>query len=335
MFGSQVRGNAAGAGRLRDRLRSGKFVVTAEIVPPVSCEARDLIAKVEGLKGVADAVNVTDGAGARSHMGTLAAAALLIRSSVDPIMQLTCRDRNRIALQSDLLAAAAMGVENILLLTGDDPKAGDQPDAKPVFDLDSVTLTQIAARMRDRHELMSGQRISGTVDFFIGAADALIDPPPGWKPLRLKAKIDAGAQFVQSQFCMDAGVAARYARCLEDNGIGGLHLLVGICPLRSARSARWMREKLHGTIIPDPVVARLEGAADPVREGRKICAELVEALSENPDVAGVHIMAPGNDAGLAEVVAEAARIAARKPRRTAKPRDSQGSACGWRPGAER
>ncbi len=335
MFGSQVRGNAAGPGRLRDRLRSGKFVVTAEIVPPVSCEARDLIAKVEGLRGVADAVNVTDGAGARSHMGTLAAAALLIRSGVEPVMQLTCRDRNRIALQSDLLAAAAMGVENILLLTGDDPKAGDQPDAKPVFDVDSVTLTQIAARMRDRHELMSGQRISGMVDFFIGAADALIDPPPGWKPVRLKAKIDAGAQFVQSQFCMDAGVVARYAQCLKDNGIGGLHLLIGVCPLRSARSARWMREKLHGSIVPDPVIARLEGAADPIREGRKICVELVEALSEMPDVAGVHIMAPGNDAGLAEAVAEAARIAARKPRQAAKARGGEGSVSGWRPGAER
>ena len=155
--------NAADAVGLRQRLRSGAFVVTAEVVPPVSCEARDLIGKIEPLRGVADAVNLTDGAGARSHMASLAAAALAVQSGVEPILQPTCRDRNRIALQSDLLAAAAMGIENLLLLRGDDPSAGDQPDAKPVFDVDASVLTQIAVGIRDRRELMSGRLRAGPI----------------------------------------------------------------------------------------------------------------------------------------------------------------------------
>jgi methylenetetrahydrofolate reductase (NADPH) len=296
----------------RERLTSGRFVVTAEVVPPISCDPEALFAKAMPLKGLADAVNVTDGAGARVHMGSLAAAALLVGVGVEPIVQLTCRDRNRIALQSDLLAAAALGIENLLLLRGDNPSAGDQPDAMPVFDLDTLTLSTVARDIRDQQKLMSGQRVTGRANFFIGAADTPIDPPAGWKPDRLKAKIDAGAQFAQTQFCMDPAVARRYAQRLADSGLGSFRLVIGLVPLRSARSARWIREKLPGTIIPDAIVARMEGASDPVREGREICDELVQELSETPGVGGVHIMAPGNDAGLAEAVAGAARVANRR-----------------------
>jgi methylenetetrahydrofolate reductase (NADPH) len=307
--------------QLRDCLEARRFAVTAEIVPPASCDAADLIARAEPLKGMADAVNVTDGAGARSHMAALAAAALLLQDGIEPILQLACRDRNRIALQSDLLGAAALGIENLLLLRGDDPGAGDQPDAKPVFDIDSIALTEVARRMRDERQLMSGQKVSGTARFLIGTADSPLDPPAGWKPTRLKAKIEAGAQFAQTQFCMDAKVAAAYARCLADNGLGDFPLLVGIAPLRSARSAQWIREKLPGSIIADAVVERLEHAADPATEGRKACLELVEELCTVPGVAGVHIMAPGSSAGLAEVVAEAASIARRR-----RPGSAPGSA---------
>jgi len=315
--------------QLRECLQSGRFAVTAEIVPPASCDRADLIAKARALKGVVSAVNVTDGAGARSHMGSLAAAALLLQSGVEPILQLTCRDRNRIALQSDLLAAAALGIENLLLLRGDDPSAGDQPDAKPVFDIDSLALTEVARRIRDRQELMSGQKISGKANFLIGTADTPIDPPAGWRPTRLEAKIDAGAQFAQTQFCMDAGVARRYAQRLAQSGLGSFALLIGLAPIRSARSARWIREKLHGSIVPDAVIERLEGSAEPVREGRRICLELVEELSDIPGVAGVHIMAPGNDAGLAEVVSEAARIAQRKSRRPPEQRRGEETSEAW------
>jgi methylenetetrahydrofolate reductase (NADPH) len=159
---------------------------------------------------------------------------------------------------------------------------------------------------------MSGQKVSGNANFFIGAADTPIDPPAGWKPDRLKAKVDAGAQFAQTQFCMDAGVARRYAQRLAENGLAGFRLVIGLVPLRSARSARWIRDNLPGSIVPDAIVARMEGAGDPVREGREICDELVEQLSVTPGIGGVHIMAPGNDAGLAEAVANAAQIAQRQ-----------------------
>jgi methylenetetrahydrofolate reductase (NADPH) len=314
MTGTDTHGSAPRINSLKEALRSGRFVVTAEIVPPASCDPADLIAKVEGLKGVVDAVNVTDGAGGRSHMGSLAAAALLLQAGIEPILQITTRDRNRIALQNELLGAAALGIENLLLLTGDPPSAGEQPDAKPVFDIDSLELTRVARRVRDERMLMSGQKVSGQPNFLIGTADSPVDPPAGWKPARLQTKIDAGAQFTQTQFCMDAGVVQRYARRLADNGLGEFPLLIGLAPIRSARSARWIRDKLPGSIVPDAVIERLEQAADAVREGRKICLELVEALSGTPGATGVHIMAPGNDAGLAEVVAEASRIASRKQR---------------------
>jgi methylenetetrahydrofolate reductase (NADPH) len=297
---------------LRSKLERGQFVLTAELAPPLSGNAGDLLSKAARLKGLADAVNVTDGASARAHLGALAAAALLVREGIEPILQLTCRDRNRIALQGELLAAAALGIENLLLLRGDNPGAGDQPDAKAVFDLDAVTLSAVARDIRDNQKTMSGQKVSGSARFFIGAADAPIDPPAGWKPDRLRAKIDAGAQFAQTQFCMDPAVARRYAQRLAENGLEGFPLAIGLVPLRSARSARWIRDNLPGSIVPDAIVARMEGAGDPVREGRKICDELVEQLSETPGVGGVHIMAPGNDTGLAEAVTSAAQIAHRR-----------------------
>jgi len=315
--------------RLRDCLQSGRFAVTAEIVPPVACRAADLIAKVRPVQDTADAVNVTDGAGARSHMGALAAATLLLQHGVEPVLQITCRDSNRIALQSNLLAAAALGIENLLLLRGDDPGAGDQPDAKPVFDLDSIALSRIARDIRNQQVLASGQKVSGRADFLIGVADAPIDPPAGWKPDRLKAKIEAGAQFAQTQFCFDPAVARRYTQCLADSGLGGFPLLIGLAPLRSARSARWIRDKLFGSIIPDAVVDRLERAGDPVKEGRKICSEIVEELAHVPGVAGVHIMAPGSDAGLAEAVAAAAAVAQRRTRRPRRLRNGEEVSEGW------
>src|SRR5512145_1604678 len=183
MPGSETRANAPRINRLREQLRAGRFVVTAEIVPPVACDRAALAPKIQALKAAADAVNVTDGAGARVHMGSLAAAVLLLEAGVEPILQITCRDRNRLALQSDLLAAATLRIENLLLLRGDDPSVGDQPDAKPVFDLDSSTLTTVARDLRDQHKLMSGQKVSGSAHFFLGAADTPLDPPAGWRPV--------------------------------------------------------------------------------------------------------------------------------------------------------
>jgi methylenetetrahydrofolate reductase (NADH) len=287
--------------------------MTAEITPPASCDADDLMQKARPLAGLADAVNVTDGASARAHMSAPIAAAMLVQDGIEPILQLTCRDRNRIALQGDLMGAAAAGVRNILLLTGDDPKAGDQPETKPVFDVDSVTLTRMARDIRDRHELPSGRKVLGEAGFFLGAADMPIDPPPGWQPQKLAAKIAAGAEFAQTQFCMDANLARRYAAALAAHAeTRDLYLLIGIAPLRSAKSARWMKENLYGTIIPDDLVDRLERANDPAAEGQRICVDLIEELSVIPGVAGVHIMAPANEAAVPPVIAAAReRLAAR------------------------
>ena len=293
---------------LEQRLRAGAFVLTAEVVPPAACDADELLKKALPLRGLADAVNVTDGAGARAHMGATAAAAILLREGIEPILQLACRDRNRIALQGELMGAAALGVHNLLLLRGDDPTQGDQKDAKPVFDLDSRALMEMARAMRDDGALPHGQKVSGHPRFFLGAADAPVDPKPDWAPTTLAGKIASGAQFAQTQFCMDIGVVRRYLARLADAGlIDRIALLIGVNPLRSGRSARWMKQNLFGTIIPDEMIARLDAASDPAAVGLELCAELIEQLAETPGVAGAHVMAPGNDAGVPLVLAEARR----------------------------
>ncbi|MGZ3323890.1 MAG: methylenetetrahydrofolate reductase [Xanthobacteraceae bacterium] len=301
------------ASRLEQLLRSRQFVITAELAPPVSCDAEDLLRKARPLRGLPDAVNVTDGASARATLSAPIAAALLAREGIEPVLQLTCRDRNRIALQADLMGAAACGVHNLLCLTGDDPKAGDQPDTKAVFDVDSTTLTVTARDLRDKGELPSGRKVAGTAHFFLGAADAPIDPPPDWRPDKLAAKIAAGAEFAQTQFCMDTGIVRRYAdRLAQHEATRDLFLLVGIAPLRSAKSARWMQKHLYGTIIPEAYIERLERAADPAAEGQRIAIELIEELAAIPGIAGVHIMAPANEAAVPAVIGEARK---RLPRR--------------------
>jgi methylenetetrahydrofolate reductase (NADPH) len=231
---------------------------------------------------------------------------MLVEQGIEPILQLTCRDRNRIALQSDLISAAATGVHNLLILRGDDPSAGDQPAAKPVFDLDARQLLETARTLRDAGELPSGRKVSGTASFFLGAADNPIDPPPGWAPKGLAAKVAAGAQFTQTQFCMDTNVVRRYMARLAEHGLAEkLFVIVGIVPLRSAKSARWIRDRLFGAIIPDAIIERMEAAADPAAEGRRICLDMVAELAGIPHVAGCHIMAPGNDAVVPDIIAAA------------------------------
>ena len=303
------------ASELQSRLRAGEFVVTAEITPPVSTDPAEFLKRALPLKGLATAVNVTDGAGAKVHLSSLAAAHFLVQSGIEPIFQMTCRDRNRLALQGDLLGALALGIRNVLVLGGDDPKAGDQPDTKAVFDIDSTTLTATARDLRDKGELPSGRKVAGTAHFFLGAADAPIDPPPGWQPDKLAAKMASGAEFAQTQFCMDTAIVRRYAaRLAQHETTRALFLLVGIAPLRSAKSARWMQKHLYGTIIPEAYLERLERAADPSAEGERIAIELIEELADIPGIAGVHVMAPANEAAVPAVISEARK---RLPQRQA------------------
>ena len=289
--------------RLQQVLESGRFALTAEITPPASSDLAELLAKAAPLKGLADAVNVTDGAGARAHLDSTIAAGALKQDAIEPILQLTCRDRNRIALQSQLLGAAALGISNILLLKGDAPKTGDQPDAKPVYDLDAAGLAATAVAIRDRGELPHGRKVGGAAHFFVGVADAPVDPPDGWVPSSLIRKIESGAQFAQTQFCMDAKILRRYlARLIECGLTQRLHLLVGVTPLASAKSARWITSNLPGSIIPDWIIERLDAAGDPKAEGRAICIDLLKEYAEIPGVGGAHLMAPLNERAIPPVI---------------------------------
>ena len=287
-------------------LLAGEFAVTAEIVPPLSSDPASLIATARPLLGLVDGLNVTDGAGARSHLSSLVAAGLLAREGHEPVLQFTTRDRNRIALQSDILGAGALGIYNILVLGGDDPNAGDQPDAKPVFDLDTGELIAMVRAMGDPGKLPSGRDIETPPKLFIGAADTPIDPPADWTPDRLASKADAGAQFVQTQFCYDIDILRRYLARLTDAGLTDrLFILLGTGPLASARSARWMVKNLWGVIIPDAVIARLEDARDEKAEGHKICVEYIEQVREIDGVAGVHVMAINQDEAIPDILVAA------------------------------
>ena len=294
---------------LKKRIRAGEFVLTAEIVPPLSARPDRLLAEAALLKGRVDAINVTDAASGRTSMSSFASAAILAANGYEPILQVTCRDRNRIALVGDLLGANAQGVRNVLILHGDDPKGGDQPDAKPVFDLESRELMALVRDMGEKGELPSGRKIDPPPEFFIGGADVPRDPGPDWSPKGLLGKADAGAGFVQTQFCFDLGVARRYIERLRREGLTErVGVIIGVGPIRSAKSARWMNENLFGVHVPDDVIERLENASAPAEEGVAICAELIEGLKEIPGVAGAHIMAPGG--GTAAIAAVLDRLSA-------------------------
>jgi methylenetetrahydrofolate reductase (NADPH) len=290
---------------LGHRLASGRFTITAEVVPPVSTDPADLLARALPLRGLAAAVNVTDGAGAKAHLSSLVAAHILLHNGIEPVLQMTGRDRNRLALQSDLLGALALGVRNILIISGDDPKTGDQPATKPVFDLDSKGFLALAQRIIEERRLPPGTAVRGPTRFLLGAAALPVDPPEDWSPADLVAKADAGARFVQTQFCMDMAIVRRWTRKLHALGlIDRLKVLIGVAPIPSARSARWMRTRLFGSIIPEAIVERLDKADDARREGVRICVELLHELAAIPGVAGAHLMAPQNPSAIAEVIAK-------------------------------
>jgi methylenetetrahydrofolate reductase (NADPH) len=289
---------------LNRKIANGEFAITAEIVPPLSASKSRLLEEAEVLRGEIDALNVTDGAGASTTMSSFSASALLAAAGFEPVLQITCRDRNRIALSADLLGAAAQGCYNLLILMGDDPAKGDQPEAKPVFDFDSRDVMRVATALREAGKMPSGKTISERPPFFVGAADMPLDPPTDWKPTGLQAKIDAGAQFAQTQFCFEPDVARRYIARLNDEGITSrLGVLLGVGPILSVKSARWMNENLYGVTIPESIIQRLQQADDARLEGRKICAELIQQYREIPGLAGVHLMAPAQKTdAIAEVI---------------------------------
>ena len=294
------------SGRLERVLAEGGFAITAETTPALTTDATKIAERTADLKGLVDAVNVTDGAGARAHLSSLAAAHFMLReNAIEAVVQFTTRDRNKLALERDLLGAAALGMPNVLCLSGDPITIGDEPEATAVNDIDSRGLVALATALRDEGKLPSGREIDAPPRYFVGAADMPIDPPDGWEPTGLEAKIAAGADFVQTQFCFDMEVLRRYLDRLSEFGIPDkLPMLIGIGPLASARQARWMRDNLFGTIMPDAIIDRLEQADDARAEGRRVCAELLQELKATPGVSGAHLMGPRAEAEIAQTIRE-------------------------------
>ncbi len=290
-------------GALEATLRAGRFAVTAETSPPDAASAAVVLDRVAALDGAVDAVNVTDGSGANAHMSALAAAAIIAANGIEPVLQFTTRDRNRIALQGDLLGAAALSIPNILCLHGDEAAAGDQPAATAVRDIDSRGLMAMARQMRDEARFPSGRAIDPAPRLFIGAADAPREPDAAFGTDGLAAKVAAGADFFQTQYVFDAAMLGRYMARLTDAGLTRrAYFLIGLGPFASAKAARWMNENLHGVNVPDAIISRIAGAADERAEGRRICVELIQQFREIPGVHGVHLMGPRQERAIVEII---------------------------------
>jgi methylenetetrahydrofolate reductase (NADPH) len=301
-------------GHLESLLRSGQFAVTAELAPPDSADPEEVFQRARIFDGYVDAINATDGSGANCHMSSVSVCSLLTRLGYSTIMQVSCRDRNRIAIQGDVLGSAAMGVANILCLTGDGVQTGDHPQAKPVFDLDSISLLSIISKMRNQSQFQSGRKITRPPHVFLGAAANPFAPPYDFRPMRLAKKVAAGAQFIQTQYCYDIARLKRYMEAVYDLGLHEkVFILVGVGPLASAKAAEWMRENVPGVHIPDVIVKRIAGAEDQKREGRQICIEIIQQIREMEGIAGVHVMAYRQEETVAEIIDKSGVLAGRTP----------------------
>ncbi|MCW5706344.1 methylenetetrahydrofolate reductase [Shinella yambaruensis] len=301
-------------GRLERVLRRGEFAVTTELNPPDSANPEDVYARAAVFDGWVDGINAVDASGANCHMSSVGICALLTRMGYAPIMQIACRDKNRIAIQGDVLGGAAMGVCNIMCLTGDGVQAGDQPGAKPVFDLDCMSLLETVRIMRDNSKFLSGRKLTTPPKVFLGAAINPFAPPYDFRPYRLAKKIEAGAQFVQSQYCFDVPMFREYMKKVRDLGLDEkCYILVGVGPMASAKTAKWIRSNVPGIHIPDSVIARLEGAQDQKKEGKQLCIDIINEVKEIEGVSGIHVMAYRQEEYVAEIVHDSGVLKGRQP----------------------
>jgi methylenetetrahydrofolate reductase (NADPH) len=291
---------------LRERLASGGFAVTAEISPPRGAATDPITEKTALLRDWVDAVNVTDNQGSNVHLASWAGSLAVLAAGLEPVMQMTGRDRNRIALQSDLLGASALGIRNVLVMTGDHPKFGDHPDARPVFDLDSVQLLRALRAMRDDGVLLSGRPLHPPPDCFLGAVENPFAPSAS--PGRLAEKVEAGAQFVQTQFVFDLPGFARWMARVRDLGLPErCHILAGVGAVRSRRALDFLRDKVPGVQVPDEVYRQLRAVpADRIAaEGARLAAEIIKQVADVPGVAGVHLLTAGNEQAVPGILDEA------------------------------
>ncbi len=310
-------------GRLERILRAGAFTVTAEIAPPDSADPHEAYVRARLFDGYVDAINATDGSGANCHMSSVGMCSLLTRRGYSMVMQISCRDRNRIAIQGDVLGASAMGVSNLLCLTGDGVESGDHAAAKSVFDLDSMSSLAMIRSMRDEGRFLSGREITSPPQVFLGAAANPFAPPLDYRPLRLKKKIAVGAQFIQTQYCFDIERFKEYMQEVRDLGLHEtVFILPGVGPLASARSAEWIRRHVAGVHIPDAIIKRLKGvigAKAQAQEGVNICIDMVHELKDIIGVHGIHIMAYKQEHRVPEIVEKTGVLEGRIP---------------WQPGAD-
>ncbi len=275
---------------LREKIAAGKFVVCGELGPPQSCDDGVVRKKAAYFRGIVDAVNITDNQTAIVRLSSIAAAKILLEEGVEPICQMTCRDRNRIAIQSDLLGAAAMGIENILCLTGDHQRFGDHPEAKGVFDMDSVQLVATVHRMKEG-KLLSGQELKKKPDFFIGAAANPFADPMEMRIIRLQKKVLAGAQFIQTQPVFDLDRFAQWMALVRESNLHRqVAILAGVLPVRSAKALEYMQREVPGMRIQPQYLERMRKTTSPEEEGVRMAVEIITALRQMEGVHGIHLM---------------------------------------------
>ena len=301
--------------KLEAVLAGGNFAVTAECGPPKGSTPDELLHKGRLLAPCCDALNVTDNQAAVVRMSSLAGCVLLQPIGVEPVLQMVVRDRNRLALQSDILGAAALGIRNVLCLSGDHHSLGNHPQAKGVYDIDSMHLLSMVRAMRDQHRFMNGEPIKGEVSLFIGAAANPAADPYELRVARLAKKVKAGADFVQTQAVFDLPRFLDWMKRVRDQGLHErVHILAGVLPIKSAHMARHLQEHLSGLRVPDDMVTRMAGAKNAPVEGVRICLELIEQLKQTEGVHGIHIMAVAWEEIVPRIV-EAAGLLPRPPSR--------------------
>jgi len=293
---------------LSDRLTSGRFAITAEVSPPRGAGTGAITETAGLLRDWVDAVNVTDNQGSNVRLASWAGSLAALAAGLEPVMQMTCRDRNRIALQSDLLGASALGIRNVLAMTGDHPKFGDHPEAKPVFDLDSIQLLWALRHMRDQGAALSGKKLDPPPECFLGAVENPFAPPAGFRADRLGKKVEAGAQFVQTQFVFDVAGFGQWMAQVRDLGLHErCYILAGVGAVRSRRGLDFMRDNVPGVAVPDDVYRRLMAvpADQTAAEGARLAAETIKQLTTIEGVAGVHLFMAGNERAVPDVLGEA------------------------------
>ncbi len=289
-----LRRHSRSLSKLREAIRSQEFTLTGELALAPGQDADAIVEQARELKTATDAIQIPDHRHALPHPSNIAVAAHLLHNEIDPILHMNCRDRNRIALQSDILGARTLGASNFLLLRGSELPAGHRPKSTGVFDMGAIDLIATAAAISEGRVLTGGTEVAGA-ELFIGTVATAFDPPADWKPEKLETKADAGARFVQLQICMDADLLRSYlGRLVEARLTWRVQVLACIAVLPSAEVARKLRDVLPASIIPASVIRRLEEAGDAEQEGVNIAAELLQELSEIPGVAGANLVTPGD-----------------------------------------